>query len=38
MNRLTYRKIVNNVMLTLTGLCTLFTVSILFPDPRLPGV
>jgi phosphate transport system permease protein len=30
MNRLTYRKIVNNVMLTLTGLCTLFTVSILF--------
>ena len=30
MNRLTYRKIVNNVMLTLTGLCTLLTVSILF--------
>jgi phosphate transport system permease protein len=30
MNRLTYRKTVNNVMLTLTGLCTLFTVSILF--------
>jgi len=30
MNRLTYRKSVNNVMLTLTGLCTLFTVSILF--------
>ena len=30
MNRLTYRKMVNNVMLTLTGLCTLFTVSILF--------
>jgi phosphate transport system permease protein len=30
MNRLTYRKIVNGVMLTLTGLCTLLTVSILF--------
>jgi phosphate transport system permease protein len=30
MNRLTYRKIVNNVMLTLTGLCTLLTVSLLF--------
>jgi phosphate transport system permease protein len=30
MNRLTFRKIVNNVMLTLTGLCTLLTVSILF--------
>ena len=30
MNRLTYRKIVNNVMLTLTGVCTLLTVSILF--------
>jgi len=30
MNRLTFRKIVNNVMLTATGLCTLLTVSILF--------
>jgi phosphate transport system permease protein len=30
MNRRTYRKILNNVMLTATGLCTLFTVSILF--------
>jgi phosphate transport system permease protein len=30
MTRLTYRKIVNGVMLTLTGLCTLLTVSILF--------
>jgi len=30
MNRLTYRKIVNDVMLTLTGVCTFFTVSILF--------
>ena len=25
MNRLTYRKSVNNVMLTLTGLCTFLT-------------
>ncbi|MFY9726573.1 MAG: phosphate ABC transporter permease PstA [Bryobacteraceae bacterium] len=30
MNRLTYRKFVSNVMLTLTGVCTLVTVSILF--------
>jgi len=30
MNRLTYRKIVNNVMLTLTGVFTFLTVSILF--------
>jgi phosphate transport system permease protein len=30
MSRLTYRKIVNNVMLTATGLCTLLTVSVLF--------
>ena len=30
MNRLTYRKIVNDVMLTLTGVCTFFTVSVLF--------
>ncbi len=30
MRRLTYRKIVNNVMLTLTGVCTLITVSALF--------
>jgi len=30
MNRLTYRKAVNNVMLTVTGLCTILTVSILF--------
>jgi phosphate transport system permease protein len=30
MNRLTYRKIVNNVMLFFTGLCTLATVSVLF--------
>jgi phosphate transport system permease protein len=30
MNRLMFRKIVNNVMLTATGLCTLLTVSILF--------
>jgi phosphate transport system permease protein len=30
MNRLTYRKIVNNVMLTLTGVCTFLTVSVLF--------
>jgi phosphate transport system permease protein len=30
MNRLTYRKIVNNVMLFSTGLCTLVTVSVLF--------
>jgi len=30
MNRLTYRKMVNNVMLTLTGLCTALTVSVLF--------
>ena len=30
MNRLTYRKMVNNVMLTLTGVFTFLTVSILF--------
>jgi phosphate transport system permease protein len=30
MSRLTYRKIVNDVMLTATGLCTLLTVSVLF--------
>ena len=30
MNRLTYRKTVNNVMLTLTGVFTFLTVSILF--------
>src|ERR1019366_3527209 len=30
MNRLTYRKAVNNVMLTLTGVFTFLTVSILF--------
>ncbi|HEY9141270.1 MAG TPA: phosphate ABC transporter permease PstA [Bryobacteraceae bacterium] len=30
MNRLTYRKFVSNVMLTLTGVCTLVTVSALF--------
>ena len=30
MNRLTYRKAVNNVMLALTGVCTVLTVSILF--------
>src|SRR5215472_6786732 len=30
MNRLAYRKFVNNVMLTLTGVCTVVTVSILF--------
>src|SRR5215472_7308486 len=30
MNRLAYRKFVNKVMLTLTGVCTLFTVSVLF--------
>jgi phosphate transport system permease protein len=30
MNRLMIRKIVNNVMLTLTGLCTFITVSMLF--------
>jgi phosphate transport system permease protein len=30
MNRLTYRKLVNNVMLFLTGVCTLATVSVLF--------
>jgi phosphate transport system permease protein len=30
MNRLTYRKAVNYVMLTATGLCTVLTVSILF--------
>ena len=30
MNRLTYRKIVNNIMLFSTGLCTLVTVSVLF--------
>jgi phosphate transport system permease protein len=30
MNRMTYRKIVNNVMLTLTGVFTFLTVSILF--------
>src|SRR6185437_6652560 len=30
MNRLTYRKLVNNVMLFGTGLCTLVTVSVLF--------
>ena len=30
MNRLTYRKAVNYVMLTATGLCTVLTVSVLF--------
>jgi phosphate transport system permease protein len=30
MNRLTYRKIVNRVMLTLTGVFTVFTVAVLF--------
>lgn len=30
MNRLAYRKMVNRVMLTLTGLCTVITVSALF--------
>ncbi|HEX3879242.1 MAG TPA: phosphate ABC transporter permease PstA [Bryobacteraceae bacterium] len=30
MNRLAYRKAVNKVMLTLTGVCTVLTVSILF--------
>ena len=30
MNRLTYRKIVNNVMLTMTGVCTFLTVAVLF--------
>jgi phosphate transport system permease protein len=30
MNRLTYRKIVNRVMLTVTGLCTFVTVAALF--------
>ncbi len=30
MNRLAYRKFVNKVMLTLTGVCTFLTVSILF--------
>ncbi len=30
MNRLVYRKLVNNVMLTLTGVCTVVTVSTLF--------
>lgn len=30
MKRLTYRKFVSNVMLTLTGVCTLATVSVLF--------
>jgi len=30
MNRLLYRKTVNNVMLTLTGVCTLVTVAVLF--------
>ena len=30
MNRLAYRKLVNKVMLTLTGVCTVLTVSILF--------
>jgi phosphate transport system permease protein len=30
MNRLLYRKIVNGVMLCLTGVCTLITVSVLF--------
>jgi len=30
MNRLTYRKFVNGVMLTITGLCTFVTVAVLF--------
>ena len=30
MNRLTWRKLVNGVMLTLTGVCTVLTVSVLF--------
>jgi phosphate transport system permease protein len=30
MNRLAYRKLVNKIMLTLTGVCTVLTVSILF--------
>jgi phosphate transport system permease protein len=30
MNRLTYRKMVNRVMLTITALCTFLTVSVLF--------
>jgi phosphate transport system permease protein len=30
MNRLTWRKLVNGVMLTLTGVCTVITISILF--------
>jgi phosphate transport system permease protein len=30
MNRLAYRNTVNNVMLTLTGVCTVLTVSVLF--------
>jgi phosphate transport system permease protein len=30
MNRLTYRKIVNNVMLTMTGVCTSLTIAVLF--------
>jgi len=30
MNRRTYRKIVNNVMLTMTGVCTFLTVAVLF--------
>jgi len=30
MNRLAYRKLVNTIMLTLTGVCTILTVSVLF--------
>ena len=30
MNRLAYRKLVNKIMLTLTGVCTVLTVSVLF--------